>query len=84
MHEAALDNRLVLQHNLVTVTALEALLAPVALVGRVFHLVEVPYHTEFSHCGHEVAFLFTALSYLERNTLGQSDGTLRMSTKLKK
>lgn len=51
MHEAAVNNGLVLQHNLVTVAALQSLLVTVTLVGTILHLLEVPYHTELPYRG---------------------------------
>jgi hypothetical protein len=50
VHETTFNNRLILQHNLVTITAFKALLIPVACMSTVLHLLEVPYHTELAHC----------------------------------
>ncbi|KAJ6716629.1 hypothetical protein OIU74_009210 [Salix koriyanagi] len=50
MHETAFYYRLILQHNLITITALETMLISVAVVSAVFHPLEVPYHTELAHC----------------------------------
>ena len=52
VHETTLNNGLILQQNLVTITAFKALLIPVAVVSSVLHLLEVPYHTELAHRCH--------------------------------
>ncbi|KAJ8447400.1 hypothetical protein Cgig2_019394 [Carnegiea gigantea] len=49
MHETTVHNRLVLQHNLIAVAALQSLLISVAFMRTVLHLLKIPYHTEFSH-----------------------------------
>jgi hypothetical protein len=64
MHEAAVDNGFLLEDDLVTVAALEALLVTVAVVVAVLHLVEVPDETEFAHCCNQVLFLLSVLCYL--------------------
>lgn len=69
VHEAAFNYGFVLQHNLVTITAFKALLIPVALVRAVLHLLEVPYHAEFSHRRHKMPFLFTILSNLKEKKI---------------
>lgn len=68
MHETTLYNGLVLQYNLVTITALKALLIPVTSMGGVLHLPEVPYYTELAHCCNQVPLLFTVF----RNLLKQN------------
>lgn len=67
MHESTLNDRLILQHNLVTVTALEALLIVVTSMGTILHLLKVPYHAEFTHCCNQVPLLFTIFSDLQIN-----------------
>jgi hypothetical protein len=49
MHEATINNGVILQDYLVTVAALQALLMAVALMRPILHLLEVPYHTKLSH-----------------------------------
>ena len=65
MHETTLYNGLVLQHNLVTVTALEALLIVVTSMRAVLDLLEVPYHAEFPYGCDQVALLFTIFGNLQ-------------------
>lgn len=67
VHESALHNGFILQHNLVAVTALESLLIAVAVMCTVLYAMEVPYHTEFAHCCHKVTLLFTAFGDLKLN-----------------
>ena len=67
VHEPTINNRLVLQHNLVTIAALKALLIPVALMTTVLHLLEIPYHTKFANCCYQVSLLFPILSDLQDN-----------------
>lgn len=73
MHEPTLNNRLILQYNLVTVTAFKALLIPVACMSTVFHLLEVPYHTELSHCCNQVTLLFTIFRDLKANIIRETN-----------
>jgi len=65
MHETTVHDRLVLQHNLIAVAALQSLLISVAFMGTVLHLLKIPYHTEFSHWYNYVAFLFPILCDLK-------------------
>jgi hypothetical protein len=81
MHETAFYNRLVLQHSLITITALETLLIPVAVMSAVLHTLEVPYHAEFAHCCDEVTLLFTILSDLKDNIkYGKNTKTNRLNS----
>ena len=66
MHETAVDNRFILEHNLVTVAALEALLITVALMVAVLDLLKVPYDTELAGCRNKMPLLLSILCYLRR------------------
>ena len=48
MHGTTVHDRLVLQHNLIAVAALQSLLISLTFMGAV-HLLEIRYHTEFYH-----------------------------------
>lgn len=69
MHEPTLYDRLILQYDLITVTALEALLIVVTSMCTVLHLLEVPYHTEFAHSCNQVPLLFAIFSDLQTKQL---------------
>jgi len=64
VHEAAVDNRFILEDNFVAVAALEALLITVALMVAVLDLLEIPNDTEFADCSNKVLFLLPVLCYL--------------------
>ena len=72
MHETTVHDRLVLQHNLIAVAALQSLLISVTFMGAVLHLLEIPYHTKFSHRYNNVTFLFPILRDL-RTPISASD-----------
>ena len=52
VHEATVDNRIILEDNLVAVATFQALLVAVALVRAILHLLEIPDHTKFAHSCH--------------------------------
>lgn len=67
VHEAAVDNRFILEDNFVAVAALEALLITVALMVAVLDLLEIPNDTEFADCSNKVLFLLPVLRYLMKS-----------------
>lgn len=67
MHEATINNGVILQDYLVTVAALQALLMAVALMGPILHLLEVPYHTKLAHSRNQMALLLPILCDLSNN-----------------
>jgi hypothetical protein len=69
----ATTNGLILQQNLVTITAFKALLIPVAVVSTVLHLLEVPYHTELAHRCNQMPLLFTIFSDLKANIICETN-----------
>jgi hypothetical protein len=73
VHETTLNNGLILQQNLVTITAFKALLIPVAVVSTVLHLLEVPYHTELAHRCNQMPLLFTIFSDLKANIICETN-----------
>ena len=64
MHEAAVNYGVIFENNLIAVTALQAHLIMVALVGPILHLLKIPYHTKLSYCRNQVALLLPILGYL--------------------
>ena len=64
VHETTGHDGLVLQDDLVAVTAFQAFLVLVALVLAVLHLQEVPHHAVLPHCGHKVPLLLPILRHL--------------------
>lgn len=61
MHEAAINYGVIFENNFIAVTALQALLIMVALMGAILHLLKIPYHTKLSYCGNQVALLLPIL-----------------------
>lgn len=61
MHEATINNGVILQDYLVTVAALQTLLIAVALMRAILHLLEVPYHAKLAHSGNQMALLLPIL-----------------------
>lgn len=72
MHESTFNNRLVLQHNLITIAALKALLILIALVGAILHLLEVPYHAELAYCCHQMTLLFPIFCDLDNDGISET------------
>lgn len=70
MHEATINNGVILEDYLVAVTAFQALLIAVALVGTILHLLEVPDHTELAHSCNQMTLLLPILCHL--NNIEQS------------
>jgi hypothetical protein len=66
MHEPTVDDRLILEDNLVAVAALETLLITVALVVAILDLLEVPYDTELAYRRNKMSFLLSILCHLKR------------------
>lgn len=65
MHEATVNNGIILEDNLVTVAAFQALLIVVALMGTILHLLEVPNHTELAHSCNQMTLLLPILRHLQ-------------------
>lgn len=61
MHETASDYGVIFENNLIAITALQAHLIMVALVGPILHLLKIPYHTKLSNCCNQVALLLPIL-----------------------
>jgi hypothetical protein len=66
MHEPTVDDRFILEDNLVAVAALETLLITVALVVAILDLLEVPYDTELAYRRNKMPFLLSILCHLKR------------------
>ena len=65
MHETAINNGVILKDYLVAVTALQALLITIALMGTILYLLEVPNHTKFPYCCNQMALLLPILCDLQ-------------------
>ena len=66
MHETAINNGVILKDYLVAVTALQALLITIALMGTILYLLEVPYRTKPASCCNQMALLLPILCDLPK------------------
>lgn len=61
MHEATINNGIILEDYLVAVATFQALLIAIALMGTILHLLEVPDHTELAHSCNQMTLLLPML-----------------------
>jgi hypothetical protein len=66
MHETAINNGVILKDYLVAVTALQALLITIALMGTILYLLEVPYRAKLASCCNQMALLLPILCDLPK------------------